>query len=157
MRNSLKYRACLIILMFLTGLVTFFAISKPVRSRDQSDPHSIVVHFREPSSPVVVFDLGLALANTLFILFPVALVFLLIDLYGLRKAPVEQIGCFAYCLVAILLNVIVSMGLWFMFGGWGPPVFAPAIIAILVVMVIPATISEWRIFRAPPESEETDG
>jgi len=157
MRNALKYRLCLIILTILIGLGAFFAFAEPVLCSNVNDRHSIVAHVIGRHSTLVDFDLGLAVANALFILSPVTFTFLIVDLYGLRKAPVQHIGCFAFCSIAIAMNVIVSLGLWIAFGGWAPPAIAPVIIAILVATLIPATISEWRIFQSSPESDETAG
>ncbi|HMO13344.1 MAG TPA: hypothetical protein PKD64_06320 [Pirellulaceae bacterium] len=157
MWNPKRIRLALIATLLAFGLFAFLVLAKPVQSAGENELHSIFDQFLGKHSAVVNFDLGIALANTLIAIFPVAFLFLMVDLYGLRKAPVQNLGFFAFCLIAVVLNVIVSIVIWFSFGGWGPPAVGPIIAVILVAMLIPAIISEWRIFASPTESDQIAG
>ncbi len=149
MRNVKRLRLTLVATLLAIALFVFLAVATPILSAGENERHSIVHHLLYVHSNVVDFDLGVALANTLVVIFPVTFIFLMFDLYGLRKSPVQHLGFFAFCLIAVVLNAIVSIAIWLLFGGWGPPAIGPIIAIILVGTLVPATISEWRIFKSP--------
>ncbi len=157
MRNVKRIRLALIASILAIGLFAFVVVATPVRSAGENEPHSIFAQVVGGHSTVIDFNLGNALAIALLVVFPFSFLFLMLDLYGLRKMPLQDIGFFAFCLIAIALNVIVSIVIWFSFGGWGPPAVGPVIAVILAALLIPAIISEWRILMSPTDSDQIAG
>lgn len=152
---SLIVRACLIMALLLFELSMLYCLPHSVTCKTNLEHHTLAEHYQSSHEAMIDFQFSSALTETLFRLIPFWLVFLILDLYCLRKAPVEHLGFFAYWMISVALSVLLSWGLWFFFDGWGPPNSGWLLLAIFGVMAIPAFISERRIFRErPPASDD---
>ena len=149
-----RNRLALICVFAILLMVAFFVLSAPILSDGENDRHSILSQLLGRHSAIVDFDLGIALSSTLLMIFPLSFAFLMFDLYGLRKAPVQHLGIFAYCLIAVVVNILASLGIWLICGGWGPPAVGSIMAIILVASLIHGTISEWKIFTSADCAEE---
>ena len=154
MDRAYRNRLALIGALLAFALVSFFTLSTPILSDGDNYQHSILSHLLGGHAAIVYFDLGTALSSTFLVITPLSFTFLMFDLYGLRKTPVQHLGIFACCLIAAVVNVVVSLGIWVVLGGWGPPTVGPIMAVILVASLTLGTISEWRIFRAVDSDEE---
>ena len=154
MGEAYRNRLWLIIVFLVLTLVAFFALATPILSDGENYRHSIAGHLLGNHAAIVDFDLGIALSNTLLMIQPLSFTFLMFDLYGLRKPPVQHLGIFACCLIAVFVNIVVSLGIWLIGGGWGPPAVGPVMAVILAASLIFGTISEWRIFTVAGNAQE---
>ncbi len=153
MGKAYRNRLALIGVFLACALVSFFVLSTPILSDGENYRHSILGHLLG-GHVIVDFDIGIALSNTFLLIVPLSFTFLMFDLYGLRKTPAQHLGIFACCLIAAVVNVVVSLVVWMILGGWGPPAVGPIMAIILAASLTLGTISEWRIFSAIDSDEE---
>jgi hypothetical protein len=148
-------RAAVIGSLILFSFGIFVLIPRSVRCKTWDDYHTIARHFHDSHAALLDFQLVSALTQTLQHLIPYSVAFVVLDLYILRKRPVEHVGCFAYWVISLLLYLLLISGIWFFLGGWGPPHGDRFFLVFMGVMAIPAMFSEWRIFRQrPPASDD---
>ena len=154
MGKAYRNRLWLIVTFLVLALVAFFVLATPALSNGENYRHSIADHQLGNHAAIVDFDLGIALSHTLLLILPLPFTFLMFDLYCLRETPVQHLGIFACCLIAVVVNIVVSLAIWMVLGGWGPPAVGPVMAVILAASLILGTISEWRIFTAADNAEE---
>ncbi len=148
MGKAYRNRLGLLVAFLVLTLMAFFVLATPILSDGENYRHSIADHLLGNHAAIVDFDFDIALSNTLLMILPLSFTFLMFDLYGLRETPVQHLGIFACCLIAAVVNTIVSLGIWMVLGGWSSPAVGPVMAVIFAASLILGTISEWRIFTA---------